>query len=107
MSAEGLVWAGRARRERSGDGLTRHEGELHGRGEQPLLGAVIVMHKRRVDAGRSRDRADRRAVVAILGELAARGFEDRLAGTAVSGPPTGPRGFGHAGTAPAASRVGC
>ena len=67
--------------------LARLERQPHDLDEQPLLAAEEVGDERLVDAGLGGDAAHRRAVVALRGELAPRGGEDRLARAARAGAP--------------------
>src|SRR6266487_2384336 len=71
-----------------GQRLAGHQRQPHRRGEQRLLGAVEVMHERRVHLGDGGDGPDRRAVIAALGEQRPGGVGDRFPGAALPGPPT-------------------
>ena len=70
----------RARRHPPGEDLPGLDRQLERLGEQRFLGAEVVDDERRVDLRTRRDVADRRAVVAVLGEGRARGLEDAVAG---------------------------
>jgi hypothetical protein len=61
----------------------------HRGGEQERLRVEEMQHERGIDVGVARDRADRRAVPAVLGEPRARRVEDRLPGLALPGATAG------------------
>ena len=62
------------------------EGELGDREEQLVLRAEVVADERGIDARRGGDRADRRPLIPVRGEEAARGVGDRVARAALARP---------------------
>ena len=74
--------------------LHRVDRHVDGRGEQLLLGAVVVVHQCRVNPGRRGYRADRRFVNSILREEFPGTRQDPLTGVRSARRPPGPSAFG-------------
>ena len=90
----------------AGQDLTRRHRQLQRLGEQRLLRPEVVDDEGGIDRRARRDVADRRAVVAVLGERRARGLQDAVARGGVARAAAAPAAAASRGSAASAGRPG-